>query len=127
MQTGTTVTLASSSYFTIIKLTHAAHAQSLGQAGRLEGGRAGRRYRLEAGRHAGRQANTNKFKKPFFWCFFLENLLPYILRASRNFEPNPPRHLRGDSQPSPDGQTDRICGVLRVGYFIRLPSNSSFA
>jgi hypothetical protein len=53
----------------------------------------------------------------FFGLFFLENLLPYILRASRNFEPNPPRHLGGDSQPSPDRQTGFAvyCGLDYCG------------
>jgi hypothetical protein len=53
-----------------------------------------------------RRKIPKNFTNRFFRVFFLENLLPYIMHASRNFEPNPPRHLGGDSQPSSDGQTE---------------------
>jgi hypothetical protein len=47
-------------------------------------------------------------KNRFFRFFSLQNRLPYVLGAPANFEPNPSSHLGGDSEPSPDGQTDSI-------------------
>jgi hypothetical protein len=58
------------------------------------------------------------FNNRFLRVFFDENRLLYILPASRNFEPNPPRHLGRDSQPSPYGQT---------GFAVNCGSDFSFA